>query len=69
MTTGAITDAIVNREPAPPAISEDEAIAALIDGARLGAYTLPDSVTKAVTGRAALRARYAGSHSQMNAAA
>ena len=69
MTTGAITDAIATREAAPPAISEDEAIETLLDGARLGAYKLPDNVTKAVTGRAALRARYAGSHSQMNAAA
>jgi hypothetical protein len=65
---GSITLDLIERELAPPKLTEDEALEALLEGARLGAYTLPDGVSRAVTGRAALRARYAETHAALNAA-
>lgn len=67
--TGAITDAIVTREPAPPPMSEDEAIAAILEGHRAKAYQLPAPLIAAAEGAAAVVARATAVHNETNAAA
>lgn len=68
MTTGAITDGYANREPAPPSMSEEEAVAAILAGHRSGAYVLPPPLIAAAEGAAAVAARATGLHAELTAA-
>jgi hypothetical protein len=66
--TGAITDAIVTREPAPPTMTEEDAVAAILEGHRARAYSLPAPVLAAAEGAAAVVARAFAVHAELSAA-
>jgi hypothetical protein len=68
VTTGAIT---VDFESGPPvvAISEEDAVAAILEGHEAKAYTLPSGVLNAAAGAAALVARAIAVHKGLNEAA
>jgi hypothetical protein len=69
MTTGAITADVAYREPVAPTMSEEEAVAAILEGHRAGAYALPPPLIAAAEGATALTARAAAVHLELNAAA
>jgi hypothetical protein len=69
MSTGAITLDYLAREPARPPMSEEEAVAAILEGHRAGAYALPAPLIAAAEGAAAVAARATAVHLELNAAA
>ena len=69
MSTGAITSEFVDRAADPAPMSEEEAVAAILQGARSGGFTLPPAVRKSAEGAAAVAARATAVHLELNAAA
>jgi hypothetical protein len=68
MGTGAITDAYVTREPAPPTMSEAEAIAAILAGHKAKVYELPKPLRNAAEAATAVSARAFAVHAELAAA-
>ena len=69
MPTGAITSEFVDRASAPPPMSDEAAVLAILAGARAGSYVLRPAVRKSAEGAAAVAARATAVHLELNAAA
>jgi hypothetical protein len=68
MPTGAITQAVIDRAPAPPTMTEEDAVAAILAGHRAAAYSLPAPLLNAAEGAAAVVARAAALHKGLSEA-